>query len=462
MRTIKKFFYLVIFALIIAAVLYVIPEIEWHPPDVDIKLSSQYVGLRPFDVEIKDKGKGLKRVSIVLIDEHGESTLIEKNYPPSLKEDVIQIKIEPKKLGIKDGPAEIRVMAEDGSHLKLFKGNKTTVSKKVTIDTTPPRVEVMSREHYINFGGSGLVIYKASPDAVRSGVKIGAYFFPGYKGYFKNPDAYMAFFAYPYNVSPDTKIVVVAEDAAGNSKEAGFFYRLKNIQYRKSTLDISDDFIERKMAPLLGGDSSQGRGLKDIFLRVNRDLRRKNEAEIKRIGESSTNEILWSGAFHQLTNSQVEANFADERTYVYNGEVIDKQYHLGYDLAVTRQYPVEAANDGIVVFAGDLGIYGNAVIMDHGFGITTLYGHMSSISVNVGDRIKKKQIIGRTGETGLASGDHLHYGVYVHGVPVLPIEWWDEKWINDNIINKIKEAEIEFGVSEGQSSALSNKTSQKN
>jgi len=139
--------------------------------------------------------------------------------------------------------------------------------------------------------------------------------------------------------------------------------------------------------------------------------------------------------------------------------VVDQEYHLGYDLAVTRRYPVEAANDGVVVFAGDLGIYGNAVIIDHGYGINTLYGHMSSIDVSVGDTIKKKQIIGRTGETGLAAGDHLHYGVYIYGVPVRPVEWWDEKWINDNILNKIEEAKAEFGAGSGESSALPEKPS---
>ncbi|MGB7292740.1 MAG: M23 family metallopeptidase, partial [Thermodesulfobacteriota bacterium] len=184
--------------------------------------------------------------------------------------------------------------------------------------------------------------------------------------------------------------------------------------------------------------------LKVIFLKVNRDLRKKNNDDIKKIGEKTSEQILWNGEFHQLTNSQVEANFADDRTYFFNGEPIDEQYHLGYDLAVTKRYPVEAANDGVVVFAGDLGIYGNTVILDHGMGISTLYGHLSSIDVNVDDVVKKKQIVGKTGETGLAAGDHLHYGVYVNGVPVRPIEWWDQKWINDNILKKIKEAEAEF------------------
>ena len=97
-----------------------------------------------------------------------------------------------------------------------------------------------------------------------------------------------------------------------------------------------------------------------------------------------------------------------------------------------------AAHNGTVVHAGDLGIYGNCVMLDHGFGLFTLYGHLSSIDVKVGDSVQAKQPIGRSGETGLAAGDHLHFGVYLAGVAVLPVEWWDAKWINDNIAPKLE------------------------
>ncbi|HEX5607986.1 MAG TPA: M23 family metallopeptidase, partial [Candidatus Binatia bacterium] len=92
---------------------------------------------------------------------------------------------------------------------------------------------------------------------------------------------------------------------------------------------------------------------------------------------------------------------------------------------------------GTVAFVGDLGIYGNTVIIDHGLGLFTLYGHLSSIDVKVGDQVKQRQLIGKTGETGLAAGDHLHFGVYLHGLAVLPVEWWDQKWINDNVQPKL-------------------------
>jgi murein DD-endopeptidase MepM/ murein hydrolase activator NlpD len=176
---------------------------------------------------------------------------------------------------------------------------------------------------------------------------------------------------------------------------------------------------------------------KEIFIKVNKNLRKENEDKIRSITEKETPTLLWHDAFSQLSNSKVEANFADARTYVYNGEAIDSAYHLGYDLSVTKHYPAEAANSGTVAFVGDLGIYGNTVIIDHGLGLFTLYGHLSSIDVKVGDQLKQRQLIGKTGETGLAAGDHLHFGVYLHGLAVLPVEWWDQKWINDNVQPKL-------------------------
>jgi len=198
--------------------------------------------------------------------------------------------------------------------------------------------------------------------------------------------------------------------------------------------------MQQKVAPLLTDIGARQGSTKEIFIKVNKDLRKENEDKIRSITEKSTPAILWHDAFSQLSNSKVEANFADARTYVYNGEAMDTAYHLGYDLSVTKHYPAEAANSGIVAFVGDLGIYGNTVILDHGLGLFTLYSHLSSIDVKVGDQIKQQQIIGKTGQTGFAAGDHLHFGVYLHGVAILPVEWWDQKWINDNVQPKLNGA----------------------
>ncbi len=448
-KKIIGFFLLLILVVVVIALLsLLLPALEWTSPTVTLKEEVKFISLSPIEVVIKDEKSGLKRVNISLKREGVGYPLFEEEYskPVTVKEKVISISLSPKKTDVKDGPATLVITAVDNSFWNFFKGNKTILEKDIIVDTTPPRVEVLSREHNINFGGSGLLIYRASEDTVRSGIRVGDYFFPGEKGYFKDPRIYMALFALPYNVDVGEKMKLVAEDEAKNPVEVGFFNRVREVRYREKTLEVSDDFIKRKMAPLLEDSVSPEESLKDIFLKVNRDLREKNESRIREIGKTSAKGILWNGAFHQLSNSQVNANFADFRTYVYGGEVIDHQYHLGYDLAVVRNYPIEAANSGVVVFAGDLGIYGNTVIIDHGLGLFTLYAHLSSIGVKVGDKVDKKQIIGRTGETGLAGGDHLHYAVLIYGVPVRPLEWWDRKWIKDHIIGKIKEVQKEVGI----------------
>lgn len=441
----KKYFYIFLLILIVGGFIYAYPEIEWSSPEVDIKLKSENIGTRPFDIDIVDKGKGLKNVTVTLQGDHGESILVNKNYPEGIKGDTITIKLDPKKLGVKGGAAELKVSAEDRSRLKVFSGNKTKISKKVNLDLVPPKLDVISTDQYINHGGSGLVVYKVSPDTVNSGVSIGGYFFPGYKGNFKDEDVHLAFFAYPHDVEPETNITLIAQDQAGNEKTSGLAYRLRDINYRKSNINISENFVENIMVPLMEEDSS-GSSYKEIFLKVNNEMRKKNDATIKKVGTKSEDKILWSGAFRQLSNSKVEANFADERTYILNEEPIDQQYHLGYDLAVTKRYPIEAANNGIIVYADALGIYGNTVMIDHGMGLLTLYGHMSTIDVEVGDHVAKNDIIGRTGETGLAAGDHLHYGIYVNGVAVRPVEWWDKKWIKDNVTLKMNQASGEFNA----------------
>lgn len=149
---------------------------------------------------------------------------------------------------------------------------------------------------------------------------------------------------------------------------------------------------------------------------------------------------MWREAFAPMANAAIESRFADYRTYYYQNKEIDQQVHLGFDLASLQQAPVEASNRGVVLFADFLGIYGNCVIIDHGLGIQSLYAHMSTMDVKVGDTVEKKQVLGRTGATGLAGGDHLHYPLLINGVAVNPIELWDPHWMEDRVFRKIREA----------------------
>ena len=148
--------------------------------------------------------------------------------------------------------------------------------------------------------------------------------------------------------------------------------------------------------------------------------------------------FLWTQSFLQLAGSQVESAFADLRTYVYKGKKIDQQVHLGFDLATTQHGPVLSANDGKVIWAAPLGIYGNCIVVDHGLGLQSIYGHLSEITVKEGEMVSRGQQMGKSGSTGLAGGDHLHFSMQVDGVQINPVEWWDDHWINDHIRNRLK------------------------
>jgi len=429
--------YILVLALIVGAVVWGLLQFERQAPTVKIMLPSDYLSTKPFMVEINDKGKGLRMVSISLRKAGMDYPIFSERFDTSIRKKNITLKLSRINLDVKDGPAALQVVAVDRSYWEFFKGNETRISKNVIVDFTPPNIQLVSGDRYVNFGGSGLVLYRTSRDTKVSGVKIGRYFFPGYKGQLPDPDAYIVFFAHPHDVPANERALLVTEDKAGNSGQTDLSYSLRKKRFKKSIVNVSDKYIKRKVVPLLGADFAQQGNLKDLFIKVNNDLRGENEATIRKVCEVSAKEMLWSEPFHQLSNSQVEANFADDRSYVYKGETVDHAYHLGYDLAVTRNYPIEAANNGVIVFADSLGIYGNTVIIDHGLGLFTLYSHMSLITVKIGDKIKRKQIIGNTGETGLASGDHLHYATLIHGVPVLPLEWWDGKWVRENILSKV-------------------------
>ena len=443
-KSVKRFITLLVIASIIVFLMFIFPKLEWNSPKISFLENQDYLGASPFLLRVEDEGQGLKKLLVNMTDKHGKTVLIDKEYPRGTNKDEVEIKIDKKKLGLKEGTVKIQAIAEDYSRLKIFRGNRGKVTREFKLDLTIPKIIEISSVQYLAHGGSGFIIYKVSEEVSKSGIQIGDYFFNGYGGEFKDPNVYICFFAYPYDQVDNQDIFIIAEDRAGNKRKSSVYYNSVRSRYKRSDINVSENFINRKMAPLIDDDYDEG-NLKDIFLKVNNELRTANNNKINEITLKTEPKMLWNGRFTQLSNSKVEANFADRRSYKVNGEKVDEQYHLGYDLSVTKRYPVEASNSGKVVFADDMGIYGSTVIIDHGMGIMTLYSHLSSISVNEGDIVNKNDIVGRTGESGLAAGDHLHFGVYVHGVAVRPLEWWDGKWVREKITDRINQAKSEFG-----------------
>ena len=280
-------------------------------------------------------------------------------------------------------------------------------------------------------------------------MRVGAYEYPGFPASgagIANADAGLrvAFFALLWDQDLNTPIQVYARDDLGNESQAGFDFRVFPKVFRKSRIDVDDRFLARVVPPILQNSPelpvANPSDLLASYLTINRDLRRENNAKISALAQQSAPQILWHGQFRQLVNTAVEAGFADQRAYIYKGQEVDHQVHLGFDLASTLGAPVEASNDGKVLLAGWLGIYGNCVILDHGMGLQSLYAHLSSIEVKAGDVVKINTRLGRSGSTGLAGGDHLHFTMLLGGNPVTPIDWWSKQWVEDRVLRKLREA----------------------
>ena len=352
---------------------------------------------------------------------------------------------------LRAGSARVTVSATRPGWFGLRERSASAVAD-VEVRLDPPRLSVVSSFHYVNHGGSELVVYRVTPPEAQSGVRVGDRLYQGYPasgaGISTDDTLYVAFFALLHDQDLTTPIELYARDEAGNEARAEFDHQLFPQQFSRSRIQVSDDFLRRvvpaivERAPDLADEDPDGSDAEwlDLYLFINGELRLRNRATVAALADDTTPRILWVGSFRQLVNSQVESGFADHRTYVHEGDEIDQQVHLGFDLASTANTPVRSANQGRVIFSDYLGIFGNCVIIDHGMGLQSLYAHLSSIEVSSGDEVDQGQQLGLSGQTGLASGDHLHFTMLLQGHPVTPVEWWDPHWIEDRVLRKLREA----------------------
>lgn len=412
--------------------------LEFEKPSIAVKNDVSTIGqAKAVELTVTDSKSGLRSLSVSISQDGKDAVLLSKTYPGGTHEEALSVEVNPRGRGLKDGPATITVSAEDHSWLK----NREVLSIETTIDTVPPQIGLVSTAHNINAGGTGVAVYRVSEDVSRTGILVGERFYPGYPFSIQGKPCHVVYFAVPVSASRGgLKMLITARDKAGNEASAAVPHLVREKKFKTDQINLSRAFLEQKMPEFRQHDPRVPATPLEAFLFVNVTLRDENTKTIKAIGSKSQPKQLWEGTFLRMKNAAPMAGFAQERTYVFEGMAVSKSVHYGVDLASTERAPIEAANNGVVVFAGYLGIYGNAVIVDHGLGLSSLYGHMSEISVKAGQAVARGETLGSSGSTGLAGGDHLHLSILVDGEFVNPVEWWDPHWIQDNVTGKFTES----------------------
>ena len=423
-----------ILGVLIALILIVFGFVWFSGKHTALKLAKPIAAIgvsTPVAVEV-DAPHGVKSFSAT-VEQNGQSQTVYSDHTKTLQRVGAYTFSAGQKEAhfLKEGPATLVVRASSND----LRGATSELSQDVQVILHPPTVAADGLQHYINQGGSELVTLEVGGNWTEAGVQVanytaGSFAMPG------QPDASshrFSLFPFPWDVALDTVPMAFARNGAGMESTASFWVKIFPKKFRESTINVTD----RNLQKVVGELDPNGAGiLVERFVKLNRDMRRANAQTIYELRKNTEHKILWSGPFIPVKGAR-ESFFADKRSYLYDGKKIDEQVHLGYDLAQTANSPVKAANAGKVIYADRLGLYGNCVILDHGYSLQSLYGHMSRLLVKVGDMVSKEQQIGVSGATGMAFGDHVHFSMMVAGIQVDPKEWWDEHWIHDRILSKI-------------------------
>ena len=385
------------------------------------------------------------------------------NPPEAQREIRVEISKDADFLRPDTATVNVTVAVQDGS----IWSNEGRANFDLPVDIVPPRLELLTTQHNVAQGGLGLAFYRLSEDPQSlevHGVQVGKRFFKGSPGEAWDPalkgqaGVFGTLFRLPFPEEDETVTPkAVARDSAGNVTEVSLPIYVIGKRQPAEALKLTRPFMENKIPELarefhdetgaaIPEDADPTQSLLKQFLFVNQQYRSQLGKRIVEMVGNPTPEKLWDGLFIRPMAAKPTARFFEKRSYDFEGHDLSTAIHEGVDLADVKNAEVFAANRGRVVFSDRFGIYGNAVIIDHGLGLSTLYGHLASSSVSPGTIVEKGQLIGRSGETGLAGGDHLHYEIRLQGVATSPFEWWDDKWIKDRVTTNIEAVKSYLGV----------------
>lgn len=439
----QKFTAFFIFIVVLVLFLFVFfsNSFEREKPVVNIADTIYWNTLGKIDLQIEDN-VAIKNIKVEFSknDEKEKNTLI--NQSVNTKSANLNLELAKPKFNEKIEKYVLYISVRDASLWNWFMGNESKKVVNVIIDNKRPTVNVLTNSYSITQGGAASVVFYAQDDNLEDlYIQANNHTFKVFPFYKEN--YYIALIAWDLK-DDDYEAKIIASDKAGNITKEHIRLYLQNRKYRVSNIKLNGNFIDGKIADLFNMYSSQNSESKEeIFDFVNSTLRLDNEKIIHKITSNLDLQMISDFSlkpFAPLRNGKKVADFGDHRFYSFNSKDISQSYHLGLDLASTKMAPINLSNSGKVVFAEENGIYGLNLIIDHGLGLFSLYGHCSKKNVELGDIVSANQSIANTGTSGLALGDHLHFGMLVQGIEVRPEEWMDAKWMRDNVFNIIKSA----------------------
>jgi murein DD-endopeptidase MepM/ murein hydrolase activator NlpD len=438
-----------LFILLLSGLAVFVLFFEGVKPVINLQQSSAFLGKNAvINYTVTDTKSGIHTIFIYGTQGNVKKMLHSVSFPRTQYTGAVgplehseKVTFDVQKEGFTDGPMTLTVEATDFSLRGWLGGNQAIVTRQVTVDTVPPQIQILHSEKYISPGGSGIAIYRLSDKDSRNGVNMNGLFNPGFPVGNGTGDIYISFFGIPYDTEKIDTLNISATDPAGNNAIVPFTTVFKNADQKKDTITINDGFLNAKIPEFQQHYPEMQGEFIDKYLYANSAVRDKNNYKISELCKSPLSERLWKDHFARMPGS-ARAGYADHRTYLYKGQTIDQQVHLGMDIASTSRAEVRAANGGKIIFADYLGIYGNMVMIDHGQGVFSLYSHLSQINVAPGDMVDQKTVLGLTGTTGMAGGDHLHFSMLVNGVFVTPKEWWDQHWVDVTINRPIADLKL--------------------
>ena len=426
------------------------PRFEQIKPKIEMADTIYWNPSRALEIDISDNG-GLRNIEAFLEDGDNEVELADIKLLNDEKK--YKLKIDFPKMGIlaRENLLKLTIIVRDSSLWGFFRGNKVVQKSIIYIDKIKPDLLLINNSYSIGKGGTALVIFRAKDKNLKNTYITTNYGKKFYTNEFYKKGYYISLVAWPIFEKTFTAWIV-AEDYAGNKTKQRVAFYLKYRNYRVSHIKASDRFINGKITQLAEDRPEKTKDLTPVqkMKFINEDYRIENEDLIRKyatkVDDGKISEFNLN-RFYPLKNGQRVGSYGDHRYYYYKTKenVISESYHMGLDLASVRQADIKTSNKAICVYAKYNGIYGNNVILYHGLGLYTLYGHCSSFLVGRGDIAKKGEAIARTGATGLALGDHLHFGISVQGIFVRPAEWMDSKWMKTNITKVINKAKNIIG-----------------